>query len=800
MRTTPFTLHRVFINTILTQHWESRMKALSIEQNVSIFGDNLVTLDGEGADKWTSAFTVTHGGADVSIEGMVIKNFKNGIQVTTDAACLDIRDVSIESCETGLFLVESYQADINLDGSVIAECQTGIKVETGSSHNAIRNGTVWGSLGDGILVEGSIENPDNNIFKKMNIFDNRGAGIAFMGGFDNQIVGSIISGNNISEQRWAGVAIFNGSGAVKQCTLSGNHCTGVYADEVSGLEISNNLITGAMENGAPVGAGIRLSFTQNVTIMSNTVTENGDGLLIEPGSSPTVLYNIIYGNGVDLNTLYDPLTEQEPADLDYARIQYNDIGTTAANMRWLPSSNVSLDPEFLTDYTLDVTSPCIDATDADHAGIDLSGQLRPLGSSWDMGAIETVPGDDTDRDGLPDWWEEKFFRSIYGDDYLSVDPDGDHDGDGKSNFEEYLEESSPVSILSVRIDSPQTNPYYHDVNNEGESLVISGISEHAESVEVSVNGNPRDPIMVVGDAWADTLTGLVEGQDYLITVTASAVSHLPVQTSVLVVTGDDDAPVVVITLPTEVGAYTTALSTINIRGLASDDTQVASVSWRKAGGDSVPASGTTNWTAADIPLELGLNHVIITATDNFLNTGTAEIVITKVEENTTHSGDIQTGLQPTGDPLDPDEDGYMTDDEIACGSDPGEGDPNVEGALPNNPNNNAYPFGHPKYGYLWPACLNPDNDSEGLPDEWEERYTSELCLLDPYIADTDGDGSTDDLEDCDADGFTNIEEYENGTDPMVPQYKAFEVTVRDIANDNDISDIWLPEYKKISQA
>ena len=57
----------------------------------------------------------------------------------------------------------------------------------------------------------------------------------------------------------------------------------------------------------------------------------------------------------------------------------------------------------------------------------------------------------------------------------------------------------------------------------------------------------------------------------------------------------------------------------------------------------------------------------------------------------------------------------------------------------------------------WPelktAIPPKDSDSDGMPDEWERRYG--LNLSDPLDANLDKDH----------DGYTNIEEYLNGTDP-----------------------------------
>ena len=50
---------------------------------------------------------------------------------------------------------------------------------------------------------------------------------------------------------------------------------------------------------------------------------------------------------------------------------------------------------------------------------------------------------------------------------------------------------------------------------------------------------------------------------------------------------------------------------------------------------------------------------------------------------------------------------------------------------------------------------DPDDDNDGMPDEWELQY-----MLNPFV-----DDSTDD---SDGDGWSNIKEYEGGTDPNDP--------------------------------
>ncbi|MFT5370148.1 MAG: formylglycine-generating enzyme required for sulfatase activity/pectate lyase [Candidatus Latescibacterota bacterium] len=62
---------------------------------------------------------------------------------------------------------------------------------------------------------------------------------------------------------------------------------------------------------------------------------------------------------------------------------------------------------------------------------------------------------------------------------------------------------------------------------------------------------------------------------------------------------------------------------------------------------------------------------------------------------------------------------------------------------------------------LGPAPAHVDRDADGMPDAWEERFG-----FDP-IESTDGN------TDADGDGYTNIEEYLNGTDPQVVEMDCY---------------------------
>ncbi len=379
--------------------------------------------------------------------------------------------------------------DIDLGDTVISSCDTGIEIAAGSSNNIVRNGTVELNSGDGILVDGCAETPDDNQIIGTTVQNNGRNGIALFAGFGNEVIGCTITGNNSGQTTggYGGVNIMNGSGAVKTSRIYSNGCTGVYLDDSAVANISGNLIYGNPE-------GIRVALVSDVTIASNTITANADaGIVIEDGALPMVKYNILYGNGTGVDPSTDVSLE---GDFEPTNLIENDIGTV--NQIDLPPTNLSVDPLFCVanpsgcdapfeDYSLQRTSLCIDGTTVTEPGIDLTGSSRPKGDSWDMGAIETSSFRDADDDGLPDPWEEFYFGGST--DCATCGADDDYDGDGVSNLQEYLEGANPDNPVYVRITSPATSPHF---TNDG-SITISGTSINADSITVTNGGSTIRP-------------------------------------------------------------------------------------------------------------------------------------------------------------------------------------------------------------------------------------------------------------------------------------------------------------------
>ena len=398
-----------------------------------------------------------------------------------------------------------------------------------------------------------------------------------------------------------------------------------------------------------------------------------------------------------------------------------------------------------------------------------------------MGAFESSGFADTDDDGLPDWWELKYFGSKTSDE----GPDDDYDGDGLSNLEELKAGSNPEVPVNIVITEPSNSPYF---TNEA-SLLIKMSTINAESVVVSTGSSVTNN----GDGTWSSNIALASGNHVILVTAEGPVNGTDYEaTDSLTVVRDGAAPTLTITGPTSGGSYSTALASITVSGFAGDDTSLDEVSWSNDGATGI-AAGTTSWSTGPIELDDGVNTITITAVDIFGNASAKNIVITKqaAEAIENVAQDISED-QPiyVMDDLDTDDDGFANEDEIACGSDPNT--PNLivnPGATPAIPDLlyselSIYTEGE-KIGKYKPDCLNRDIDDDGLPNWWEEQYYSGSSTAGLAGGDEDEDACN------------NTCEYERGTDPTVPQTIAFSLEVLEIVDDqgqmHDPS-TWLPEF------
>ena len=111
------------------------------------------------------------------------------------------------------------------------------------------------------------------------------------------------------------------------------------------------------------------------------------GIMVAAGS-PDVRNNIFYGNG--------PTGKEGGCNVAAGTFKYNLIDNAVVYSG--ASDNITLDPKFVDaenrDYRLQTTSPAVDAG-VEIAGVveDIMGRTRPLGSGYDIGAYEYLPGE-----------------------------------------------------------------------------------------------------------------------------------------------------------------------------------------------------------------------------------------------------------------------------------------------------------------------------------------------------------------------------------------------------------------------
>ena len=163
---------------------------------------------------------------------------------------------------------------------------------------------------------------------------------------------------------------------------------GIYAWNCDSPEIRNSFIT---LNEANLGGGIYFYNVTTPLIHFSTLADNeshsGEGEAIhvfsdQPDISPmvTVRSSILWNGGNDIKT--------EPENM--ATVTYSDI---AMSDFWFYTGNINSDPEFTDDinYYLDLDSICKNSASSENApNRDYSGDLRPLGTGYDMGADEAT--------------------------------------------------------------------------------------------------------------------------------------------------------------------------------------------------------------------------------------------------------------------------------------------------------------------------------------------------------------------------------------------------------------------------
>ena len=105
---------------------------------------------------------------------------------------------------------------------------------------------------------------------------------------------------------------------------------------------------------------------------------------------------------------------------------------------------------------------------------------------------------------------------------------------------------------------------------------------------------------------------------------------------------DTTAPIVTITLPTNVATFAAGTTPLTLSGTASDTVGVTQVSWSNSAGGSGTATGTTSWSVSGIVLQPGSNVLTVTARDAAGNSSTDTLTVTYTADTTAPTVTIAT--------------------------------------------------------------------------------------------------------------------------------------------------------------
>lgn len=265
---------------------------------------------------------------------------------------------------------------------------------------------------------------------------------------------------NCDADRGGGILFSDSQSIIKNCTIRNNEayegggvsCEGSESKVIFELCVfSNN--TASSQGG---GLSVKINYGGSANFYNCLIKENkahwGGGIFFDGGDlylvNSTIMNNYAkYDDGAietsNIVTMDNCIVwGNEPAGLSHDVIA-NYCVIEGGFTGYIGSNNTDGDPLLTADGHIQTGSSAINAA----GGYwilsipDFDGDLRYLDAAGDMGCDEFV---DTDGDGLPDYWEEKY----YGDPF-AADANSDDDNDGDDALTEYALSTNPLGAYYV---------------------------------------------------------------------------------------------------------------------------------------------------------------------------------------------------------------------------------------------------------------------------------------------------------------------------------------------------------------
>jgi predicted outer membrane repeat protein len=391
------------------------------------WANNVTRIDGDG-----SVYHCLYVTADATVDGITITggNADGSGSVASSGGGIYNEDYSSPTITNCKFLVNNAESTGGAIYNSYYSCPTITNCIFLGNNSAGYGGAMYNNLWSSPTISNCTFSSNNAQWW--------GGGIS---GTNSATITNCTFSDNSASLYGGGIHNLLNSPTISNCMFSGNYAGwggGVYNND-SFPTISNCTFS---DNNANRGGGMN-NFDSSPTITNCTFSNNsanykGGAIENDENSSPTITNSIIWNNTApDGPEIYND--ETSSPKLAYSDIQGGYNGT----------ANIDKDPLFVdpenNDFHLKGSSPCIDTGYNYAVGIyttDFEGEPRIADgnidgtATVDMGADEYAA--DTDKDGLPDDWEKRYFGD------LNQSPNGDYDGDGLSNLEEYALGSNPA--------------------------------------------------------------------------------------------------------------------------------------------------------------------------------------------------------------------------------------------------------------------------------------------------------------------------------------------------------------------
>ena len=366
-------------------------ESVTLRDQVDVIGDGYdsVIIDGQYATFCVEAYDTT----DCLLKGVTITRgfaqYGAGVYLSNCTITIDGCLVSDCSAEIGGGIYATNMSTLTLSSTTVAACKAstvaagiGINSSTIIALNCdiTQNETL--QYGGGLWLNNSTATIDKTAFSRNKALDGGGIYWKSSGGTLRR---SIIIDNLIGRDG-AGMFLEVSNPKLTRNYIADNYaygiCGGVYFWRSASAAMYNCLIVG---NGSADVAGAVMCDEGGGTLINNTIVSNAGKSSVggiawrSPGSIPTVLNCIVWGNGDDLSNV----------TAAYSQIEDGDAGT----------GNGSANPLFTNtatrDYSLSASSPCINTGHPGAEYNDRDGTRNDKG--YTGGPYALVPADVDDN-------------------------------------------------------------------------------------------------------------------------------------------------------------------------------------------------------------------------------------------------------------------------------------------------------------------------------------------------------------------------------------------------------------------